>query len=640
MPYKNKAFPVVYALIFLFATILFYASVDVYTLVSNTSLTFQKLYRLWFVHLINKSIIALVSAVIIFAIVFCVEKIINVFKSISFTTKLLVCWFFVYSCLFWVQFGRYYWFPQTSIQNLTIVFSLLGIVTSIFLASLILVTGLRLYPRAISILGFVILLSGVTIPWLNSYKLKPKGQPTSGSPNIIYFMIDTIHADHMSTYGYHRSTSPNLKKFAESSVKYQWAFSPSNWTKPSVATYFSGLYPYQHGANLTRSVLPKAIPTLAENLRKQGYLTAGFSTNSFVSSFFGFNQGFNKFTLLRSSRLNGDGTFKQFLQNFGIRDWGIKFDPGPSRDDAENVNSHAHKWLKNRNDKQSPFFLYLHYMDPHDPYDPPKDHLGLKTIDKNYNYRQIKEEHLPGSPKINIYPFHSYEKPPEDILKNLIYQYDAEIRYWDHHFGNFINKLRSKGLMENSIVIVNGDHGEEFFQHGNWSHGQSVFNENIRVPLIIYQGKNVRQYEPGTTVKRPVNVRETYHYLLRKAKKPRRTPEPKQFNMAPFRSDTVGKPVYSSKVELSDIDLYSLVEYPWKIHRIDGQEKQAWRLYNLKNDPGENVDLKSDRRDLFKRLKDKLGNKIHAVKQKRYDPEKRELPPSLRKELKGLGYVN
>lgn len=267
--------------------------------------------------------------------------------------------------------------------------------------------------------------------------------PSAERPNVIVLLLDTLRADHLGTYGYERNTSPVLDAFAKENIKFNYAITASPWTPPSVASILTGLYPATHRmmppndrevARKTTTRLNPNLDTLPEILKKLGYRTAAVSPNPWITEDFGYDQGFDHF----------------FYHPRAI---------------ASKINTVAKKvidnWLTDSADK-SPFFLYLHYLDPHDPYNPPAE------------YRELFKGEIAARPA-------AYN----DRMLELIGHYDGEIRYLDTELGKLFEFLKTKGLYENTVIVVVGDHGEQFRERGDHRHGYQLFNEEVHIPLLL-----------------------------------------------------------------------------------------------------------------------------------------------------------
>jgi arylsulfatase A-like enzyme len=278
------------------------------------------------------------------------------------------------------------------------------------------------------------------------------GNPALGSsaphdaPLAIVYLVDTLRADHTTPYGYERDTTPRLAAFAEDAVVFEAAISHASWTKPSVASLLTSQLPGRHLAVQLRDPLDAGHVTLAEMLDAKQITTGAAIANSVIYLPGNqFDQGFHFFA-------------------------GLHDDTGHASKsvDAADVVDTALGWLRSR--LGLPSFLYLHTMDPHVPYLPPP------PFDRRYE-PSPREGHLGVDPRTD------YNEPTD--RDRLIAQYDGEIAYGDQEFGRFLDELKRLGLYDRALIVFVADHGEEFLDHGKWLHGRSVFDELIRVPLIV-----------------------------------------------------------------------------------------------------------------------------------------------------------
>lgn len=292
-------------------------------------------------------------------------------------------------------------------------------------------------------LCFLLILTACTGGKETSSQTKAENAQTK--PNVIFILVDTLRADHLSYAGYPRETSPNIDKLAGSSTIFKYAYSASCWTAPAVASIFSGLPPSVHGMMPPNSRVKAAqkysfklssdVPTIAESLKANGYKTAAVAANEWISDKFGYTQGFDYFFV--KSRMIG-----------------------------EDLNEKAFRVIDKFYDPAQPFFLYVHYMDPHDPYRAPKP------------YNTFFKEPL-SDPR--------YKAPELELMR----QYDNEIRYVDFQIGEFLKYAEAKGLLRNSVIVLTADHGEQFRERGHVGHGYNLNDEETHIPLLIK--------EPGQT---------------------------------------------------------------------------------------------------------------------------------------------
>jgi choline-sulfatase len=281
----------------------------------------------------------------------------------------------------------------------------------------------------------------------------------SSRPNVILVVLDTMRADRLGAYGARRPT-PFLDKLAEQSIVYDRAYAPSSWTVPSIASVFTAQYPSEHRVAVVMAVLPDDVTTLAEELRTAGYRTGAFSANIEITESAGFDQGFD--------------TFRTVFR-----------DP---KDDAANLNQAAFAWLDEIGKSREPVFMYLQYMEPHSPYrfhpnitpaDPPPFPgvwsdwaLAARVNEGAFSIADGKP--LPAPWNMN---------PAE--LARLATLYDGEVLYLDRALANLFTNLDHRGLLENALIIVTADHGEHLGEHGLLSHGNTLYEEVIRVPLLV-----------------------------------------------------------------------------------------------------------------------------------------------------------
>ena len=258
--------------------------------------------------------------------------------------------------------------------------------------------------------------------------------PEKDRPNIILVSLDTLRAQNLSCYGYERDTSPFLDGLAAEGTLFEHAITPAATTAPAHMNVFTGLYPPTHGIRTGAESKAADVTTIATTLRAAGYRTATFTENGFLIREKGSGDGFGSYV-----ENAGDG--KNRAPGFAKRTFG-----------------QAGRWLeKNR---QSPFFLFIHTYQVHWPYEPPP---GYRKMFR----KEVSDRARPG-------------------LRKWRNDYDREIRYLDDELKKFFDNLESAGLDKSTIVILLGDHGEEFGEHGSFQHGTAVFDEILRVPLIFW----------------------------------------------------------------------------------------------------------------------------------------------------------
>ncbi len=266
------------------------------------------------------------------------------------------------------------------------------------------------------------------------------------APLAIVYLVDTLRADHTGVYGYPRKTTPELDAFARDAVVFDAAVMHASWTKPSVASILTSRLPGQHRAVQLRDRLDPSNVTVAERLRARGWATGAAIANSVIyGAESEFDRGFEVF-----AGLHGDDDRRSKLVG------------------ADVVVDSALAFLRSR--RGMPAFLYVHTMDPHVPYEPPPPFDRM--------FEPFPTEGHPGHD-----PRTDYKEPLD--RERMIAQYDGDIAFGDREFGRFLRGLKSAGLYDDALVVFLADHGEEFLDHGRWLHGRSLFDELIRVPLVV-----------------------------------------------------------------------------------------------------------------------------------------------------------
>jgi len=292
-------------------------------------------------------------------------------------------------------------------------------------------------------------------------------------PDVVLVVIDTQRADRLSAYGHPERLTPNLDRLARAGLVFSRVRAPSSWTVPSTAALITGHYP--EGPGMEGGRIPAVAPedtTLAERFAGAGYATGGFSANFVLDGFRGFAQGFETWYL------------------------------APYQDahlTARELNERALAWVADRGDE--PLFLYLQYMDPHDPYDAPTPQWprGRSAGEWNLARGHRWED---GSILPLIMGWDRLSGPEE--LMRLEGYYHGEVSFVDQALGHLLAALRAAGRLEETIVLVTADHGEELGDHGHWSHGYTLHREVLHVPLILSApGLGSRA---GTTADHPASL--------------------------------------------------------------------------------------------------------------------------------------
>ena len=290
------------------------------------------------------------------------------------------------------------------------------------------------------------------------------GYSQSPRYNLLLVSIDSLRADHLSCYGYPRPTSPNLDALAREGILFKNTISSTSWTLPAHMSIFTAEDISVHGVARDGHSLNKSIPTLPEILKKEGYQTAAFCTSPYMNPAFGFDRGFDIYH-------NTDFEQENFTDTIAP--------PEEERDrvhqdiTSPRITELALNWLGKH--YRRPFFLFLHMWDVHYDYIPPPPYNTM--FDPDYRGTVTGRDYMRND-NINA------RMNPRD-LEHIIALYDGEIAYTDHYLGLIIQKLKELGVYDRTLIVVTADHGVEFFEHGNKGHRISLFDEVIKVPLII-----------------------------------------------------------------------------------------------------------------------------------------------------------
>lgn len=343
-------------------------------------------------------------------------------------------------------------------------------------------------------------LAGVTIAlfvavqgggWLNE-RTKTSRLPSAASdaPNVIVIVVDTLRADHLSSYGYERDTSPFMDSFAAEGVRFENAIAPSSWTQPVHASMLTGRYTYEHQAENTP--LDDTYPTIGEVMQASGYRTGAFSANTlFFTRRQGHGRGFLHFE--DNYQSVPDAFFNSSLYGFLFDFYGLRkvlnYEGVPTRVLAPDINRAVLNWVDRDNEK--PFLVFMNYFDVHDPYTPPEPWRS--------KYASVPN---PGGLINGFMERYSPSLTPEQI-QTEIDAYDGSIAYVDDQIKALFSELEGRGLLENTIVIITSDHGESFGEHGILQHSASLYLDEIHVPLIVWAPGQV---PAGKTVETPVTI--------------------------------------------------------------------------------------------------------------------------------------
>jgi arylsulfatase A-like enzyme len=300
-----------------------------------------------------------------------------------------------------------------------------------------------------------------------------RGGGTPARPNVVLVSIDTLRADHLSAYGYARPTSPNIDRLAREGTVFARAYASSSWTIPSHMTMFTSLPPSLHGVDDVGRKLDPARITLAERFRDSGYQTAAVVSGPTMHAAFGFDQGFDRY---ENTTAFED---EDFTRGDATRPTAATRQRSHQEVTGNVVAERVERFI---DDARPPFFLFVHFWDPHYDYipPPPYDTRFDPSWKGDFDFSNV-EFNMAISPDM-----------PARAFRHLVALYDGEIASTDAAVGRVIASLEQRGWLDGTLVALTADHGEEFFEHGNKGHMTTLFEEVLHVPLIFRMPSLVR----------------------------------------------------------------------------------------------------------------------------------------------------
>ena len=429
------------------------------------------------------------------------------------------------------------------------------------------------------------------------------GKPPA-SPHLLLITIDTLRADHVGSYGYPRPTTPHIDALAARGVRFSHCYSVAPWTAPAMFTLITGVTPASHGivhgqldaepsagkggkpAAVLQEVLPDEWNTLAEALKRRGYTTAGFSTNGHLVRAQGFAQGFDH------------------------------FDESCLWQRADCVNERVFAWLAAEPHRQ-PFFLWVHYFDPHH---------DTTRADRRYD---------PLPPYASMFPGAG---PPLGVERSLAL-YDGEIRRTDDAVGELLERIDRSAGPAGTTIVLTADHGDEFLERGNWHHTKTVYDELVRVPLIVVPAGG----RAGRVVDTPVSLADLMPTLLDLAgANPDAAAE--GLSLAPLLAnrntgdDFASRGLYGETRRWARLDRRYWMEGSHKL-MVD-LEAGTRALYDVVADPGERTDLAPTDPAAADRMQRALDGYLSHAERARHPVPLRPADDAERIEaLRSLGYL-
>jgi arylsulfatase A-like enzyme len=445
--------------------------------------------------------------------------------------------------------------------------------------------------------------------------------PQQRTKNVILVSLDTLRADHVGCYGYPRETTPHIDELAKDSVVFLNTFASSPWTLPSHVSLMTALNCINHQVYYNDRKIDPALLTLADVLRQHSYSNGAITGGAFVSGSYGFNKGFDSY------HVRGNITAK---------------------DQADRICRASVDWIERHKDRN--FFLFVHTYQIHSPYASPPP----------YNESFLSEEAMFNQFDLRDHRFYQENRftPPvnEKFRQNIIDIYDGGIRYTDEVLiGALIEELKASKIYDNTMLIILSDHGEEFYEHKGWAHSHSVYNELIKVPLIIkffdseYAGVNVtkyarlidvmptildalgiaypKQYADGETLLKLINNKgkrnEERIFLAELATDPIDGKIPKKTAINQRQNKLIINEAYDSQ------NLPYFNSPPPKLEKFE--------IYDLMADPQEKANTALSNPSLIRQLLRFM--EIHFVQKCEWNTGRAESTEEIREQLRALGYI-
>ena len=504
----------------------------------------------------------------------------------------------------------------------------------------------------ITVILSLLTLFSVTNPWTASTRpstqVIKKKQGASEKINVLFVLLDAVRADHLGCYGYPKNTTPNIDRLAAQGAVFEKAYAQSSHTLESVPSLLTSTYPSTHAIKTQTTALPDKLFTLPQFFKSAGYKTAIFSVNPYVSAAYGYHRGIDDFYWLDRDSIKINKTVLGYIIQTAKRfprlektanallRLGLLFYPQKcslKSGDPSAMTAKAAGWIRKHH--QDPFFLYLHYDGGHNPYISP--------------YKDMFDPGYSGSP-VDDFPekmgmFYPYTKGtplPKEKRSNLIAQYDGQIFYHDQCLDKLFKLLSELDIKDQTLVVLTSDHGEEFFEHEGWGHGQSVFEETIHVPLVFYSPMMIGA---GQRIPHLVELVDIFPTLLDLCEIP-------VHDMLPYKIDGIS--LVSSFKQESPPPLRSAVlseltqgghsarclrTEKYKVIEISAGMRTLRLAYDMEHDPGEKQDIYEKDNKQIQSLFSRLENILKAASNKAFKIKKTRLDEKQKEQLRSLGYL-
>ena len=445
--------------------------------------------------------------------------------------------------------------------------------------------------------------------------------PTPAGPNVVLISIDSLRPAHLGTYGYERSTSPNIDRLANDGVVFENHISSTSWTLPAHAAIFSSLPDSVHGCTDTDRILADEVTTLAEVFAAAGYHTAGFFAGPYLHPAFGLGQGFEHYENCTS--------YARALDDTPPERWAADMDV-MHRSHRDITNPTVYKaftqWL--HQPRPGRFFVFVHLWDVHYDFIPPAPYDTM--FDPEYD-GPVTGENFLFDPAINA------GMPPRD-LEHLVALYDGEIAWTDEYVGRLVANLEAAGVLEETVIVITSDHGTAFFEHGLKGHRNSLFDELIRVPLVIRYPAKIA---PGARVRAQTRAIDIGPTLLELAglPAPDRVMGESLMGLAGAHELDFDNTAVSELFSVGQ-RVRTVRTLQWKFYDVMVSDSRYWT--NLLTDPAEHMlqpmapGISEKLEARYREIAADLSRRRQASHPYQAPPT---IPPEIRRQLEALGYV-
>lgn len=454
--------------------------------------------------------------------------------------------------------------------------------------------------------------------------------------NVVLVTIDSLRADHLGAYGYDRNTTPVIDKMAAEGMYFD-AYANSHWTRASFPSIITSTYPMEYGGY---QFLSDSRVTVGEAMKNAGHRTAAFHSNLWLSRDYNYNRGFDHFydsksepSLLSRLRtyvklhINQDSPLYRVLQwLYDTTEEKAGIDVGQTYQDAKKTTDNAIEWVESV-DTQEDIFLWVHYMDVHHPYVPHDRDARELGVDLDVSERdaiKLRRKMLENSDKLS-----------ENELQTLVDLYDTEIRYTDRHIGRLRNAISNSLGLDDTAFVVTSDHGEEFGEHGGFSHNPSFYDEVLHVPFIVDGADRVGVSDSTGKQIESIELLDTAPTVCDLGGE-----EPMEI----YRGRSAINAIGTGK----NVDLFSETGQgeDWKVClRSDGW-KFIWdrdsgikELYNLDSDPGEKSNVLDENPEIGKEYEEAVQEHLAEVRETNEDLPEVGMDSGTEERLKNLGYL-